>query len=62
MLLVGGFKWLTSGGDAKKTEQARGTLTAAIFGLILIVSGYIILNIIQYFTGLNVTVFKIPTF
>ncbi len=59
MLLIGGFKWLTSSGDAKKLEQARGTLTAAFLGLLLIVASYIILRIVSYFTGVDVTVFKI---
>lgn len=59
MLVVGGFKWLTSGGDAKKLEQARGTLTAAFLGLILIIAAYIILRIIGYFTGLDLTIFRV---
>jgi hypothetical protein len=51
MLLVGGFSFLFSAGDAKKLEQARGTLTNAIVGLIVVVSAYIILRIIGVFTG-----------
>ena|SRR3989344_8313525 len=51
MLLVGGFGFLFSGGDPKKLEQARGTITNAIMGLVLIVSAYIILRIIGVFTG-----------
>ena len=51
MLLVGGFSFLFSGGDPKKLEQARGTITNAAFGLVLIVSAYIILRIIGVFTG-----------
>ena len=61
MLIFGGFKWLTSSGDAKKLEQARGTITAAILGLLLIVGAYIILRLIEFFTGLPLTTFTIPT-
>jgi hypothetical protein len=51
MLIVGGFSFLFSGGDPKKLEKARGTITNAIMGLILIVAAYIILRIIGVFTG-----------
>lgn len=59
MLLVSGFSFLFSGGDAKKLEQARGTMSAAIIGLVVIVSAYLILQTIKVFTGVDVTKFKI---
>lgn len=59
MLLTGGFSFLFSGGDPKKLEQARGTLTNAIIGLVVIISAYLILRIIQVFTGVEVTKFTI---
>ncbi len=60
MLLVGGFNFLFAGGDQKKLEQARGTLTGAIIGLVVIVSAYLILNTIGIFTGVtDVTKFRI---
>ena len=62
MLVFGGFRYLFSGGDAKKTEAAKGTITAAILGLVLIVAAYIILVMIKAFTGIDVTIFKIPHF
>lgn len=62
MLLIGGFKYLFSGGDAKKTESAKGTLTAAFLGLVLIVAAYIFLQLIGAFTGLDLTHFQIVNF
>lgn len=59
MLIVGGFKYLFASGDPKKTEAAKGTLTAAFLGVILIVTSYIVLVLIKYFTGIDVTIFKI---
>ena len=53
MLLVAGFKFLFSAGDQKKLEEARGTLTNAVIGLVVIVSAYLILRIIASFTGLT---------
>ena len=60
MLLVGGFKYLTSGGDSKATESARNTITYAIFGLALLLGGWLILLFIKEFTGVDVTQFVIP--
>lgn len=59
MLLSGGFKYLTSGGDPKATEGAQKTLTYAIGGLVLLAGSYMILRIISDFTGADVTNFVI---
>lgn len=59
MLVAGGFGFLTAGGDQKKLEKARGTLTGAIMGLVIIVLGYLILLTIKAFTGVDVTTFTI---
>ncbi len=59
MLLSGGFKYLTSGGDPKATEGAQKTLTYAIGGFVLLAGSYMILNIIKTFTGADVTNFVI---
>ena len=62
MFIVGGFSFLFSGGDQKKLEQARGTLTNAIIGIVVIVTAYLILRIIGAFTGTTdiITKFQIP--
>lgn len=59
MLISGGYMFLFSGGDQKQLEKARGTLTSAIIGLVLLVSGYIILSLIQGLTGVKVTEFNL---
>ena len=53
MLLVGGFKFLFSAGDQKQLEEARGTITNAIMGLVVIVAAYLILRTIATFTGVT---------
>lgn len=58
-LLIGGFKFVTSGGDPKALAAARATLTYAIAGIILVACAYLILVIIQQITGANVTEFTI---
>ena len=60
MLVIGGYGFLFSGGDQKKLEKARGTLTAAVTGVVIIVVAYLILLTIEKFTGVQVTKFTIP--
>lgn len=59
LLLSGGFRYITSGGDPKALEGAQKTITNAITGLILILVSYLILVLIKTLTGVNVTDFKI---
>ncbi len=61
MFVVAGFTYLFAGGDQKKMEQARGTLTNAVIGLVVIVAAYLIIRIISVFTGVGeVLQFAIP--
>lgn len=61
MLLVGGFNFLFSAGDPKKLEQARGTISQAVVGLIIMSAAYIIVLMIGKFTGItNITTFTVP--
>lgn len=60
MLLVGGFKYLTSGGDQKAAADAQQTLTYAIAGIALMAVAFLVFRIIEVFTGVQVTKFVIP--
>lgn len=62
MLVIGGYNFLFAGGDQKKLEKARGTITSAIIGLVIITLAYLILLAIQVFTGVDVTNFRITIF
>lgn len=42
LLIYGGFIWMTARGEADKVDRAKGTITRAIIGLIIIVSAYAI--------------------
>ncbi len=59
MLLVGGFNFLFSSGDQKKLEAARGTVTQAIIGIVVMSLAYLIILTIETFTGVKVTDFTI---
>ena len=54
MLIVGGFNFITSGGDPQKAAAARRTLTYAIAGMILMASALLIIRLIQEITGVQV--------
>ena len=60
MLIVGGFQFLTAGGDPKKTQAASSTLTYAIFGLVAVIAAWFILLFIEKFTGVKLTEFTWP--
>lgn len=59
LLLVAGFKYITSGGDPKAVEGAKKTLTSAIIGLVVILVSYLILVLIKTITGVDVTRFSV---
>lgn len=59
MLLVGGFKYTTSGDNPKAAESAKKTLTYAIGGLVVIALGYLILLFVANFTGADILDFSV---
>lgn len=63
MFLVGGFGFLTAGGDKEATQKAQKTLTYAIAGLILVLSAWMIMSLLGNFLGINFDQFtlSLPT-
>jgi len=59
MLILGSFQYLTSQGQPKATEGAQKTISYAIFGLVLALSAWIIINVLSGFTGIDLSVFRI---
>lgn len=51
MLITGGVKFITSGGDPKSLESAKKTLTYALIGVVLVAMGYLVLVLISDITG-----------
>ena len=60
VLIGGGFGYITSGGDKEKAAKAKNTLTYAILGLLVILGAWLIIRLIEEFTGLNLHIFQIP--
>jgi hypothetical protein len=42
IILIGGFKWMTAGGNEEKTEEAKKLLGAGVIGLVIILSSWAI--------------------
>lgn len=60
MLVIGGIRWITSGGDKAQTEAARGQITAALIGLVIVFAAWAIINLINTFFGINILSLNIP--
>lgn len=62
MFVVAGFNFIMGGGDPKRMEQAKGTMTYAVIGIVVMVLAYLIIQIIARFTGLtNLGEFIVPS-
>lgn len=61
LLLMAGFKYLTSGGEPKAISAAHQTFTWALLGVFLLAVAWLILQLIANFTGLPITIFNIKT-
>lgn len=62
MLIVGSVYWLMSGGNSSQLDKAKKTMTYAIYGIVIALSAFIVINLIAGFTGVNsIKEFRIPT-
>jgi hypothetical protein len=53
-LLASGFDLLTSGGDEKRLNQAKGRITNALLGFIIIIAAYWITQIAEFLLHIKV--------
>jgi hypothetical protein len=61
LLIVGGIQWMTSGGDKAATESARGRITAALIGLVIVFSAWAIATLLQALFGVDIFNLVIPS-
>lgn len=60
MLVWGGISYITSGGDKAQTEAARGRITAALIGLVIVFAAWAIINLVNIFFGIDILQLNIP--
>lgn len=53
-LVVGGIAWTSSGGDPKALDAARGRITNAIVGLVIVAAALAITLLITSIFGINI--------
>lgn len=53
-LLIGGIRWILAGGDEKAVAGARGTITAALIGLVIVLVAYAIIRLVEIFFNVSI--------
>lgn len=61
ILVIGGIRWIASGGDKANTEAARSQITAALVGLVIVFAAWAILALIRTFFGVDIFSLTLPT-
>lgn len=59
ILIIGAIQWIASGGDKTAIESARGKLSNAFIGIILLFAAFAIIKLIESFFGINILVLDI---
>lgn len=54
VMMIGAIQWITSGGDKAGLEAARGKLANALIGIIILLSLFAILKVLEDFLGVNI--------
>lgn len=52
-LVLGGIKWIISGGNPEKVEEARNQITAALIGLIIVFAAWAVARLIKELFGID---------
>lgn len=61
ILVIGGVKWIMSGGDKAHTESARNQITAALVGLVIVFAAWAIAGLVGTFLDIDIFNLTIPT-
>jgi hypothetical protein len=54
ILVIGGLRWITSGGDEKKVAAARAQITNALIGLVIVFAAWAIMKLIGSVFGIDI--------
>lgn len=54
VLIIGAIQWISSGGDKTALEGAKGKITNALIGIIILFSIFAVLLAIQNFFGISI--------
>lgn len=54
LFLIGAIQWITSGGDKANLENARRTVGNALVGVIILLSTFAVVKLIESLFGINI--------
>jgi hypothetical protein len=54
VLITGAIQWVSSGGDKQALEVAKGKITNALIGIVILFSIFAIINLIERFFGIPI--------
>lgn len=54
MIVLSGIQWVSSGGDKGATEAARGRLTQALIGIVILFAAFAIVKVVESVFGINI--------
>lgn len=53
-LIIGGIRWITAGGDEKGVAGARGMITGALIGLVIVLVAFALIRLVETFFGFDI--------
>lgn len=53
LLIWGAIGWITSQGDKQKLQKARGTIVAAVIGLIIVLLAFVVISFLGRILGIE---------
>lgn len=61
ILVIGGIRWIASGGDKAQTEAARNQITSALVGLVIVFAAWAIVALINTFFHVDIFSLALPS-
>ena len=61
ILTSGGVKWLSSSGDKVKLESAQKQISSGLVGLVILLSSFAVIKLIETLFGIDLLNFNLPT-
>lgn len=54
IMVFGAIQWISSGGDKAALEAARGKISSAIIGIVILLAVFAIIMLVEEFFGVNI--------
>lgn len=61
MLIMGAIQWISSGGDKQAVQNARGRVTSALIGIVILFAVFAVAKLLEYFFGISILTIDIES-